>query len=71
MTMREAHSQALASGTATMAAGHVGRSPCFVDKDEALWLEIKLVIKPGMALPQDIGSVLLDRVTRLFLRVIR
>ncbi len=53
-----------------MAAGHVGGSPRLVDEDQALRIEIELVIEPALALPQDVGPVLLDRVPGLFLRVI-
>lgn len=70
MAVWEAHPQPLAPGAATVAARHVGRSPRLVDEDEALGLEIELTVEPGMAPLQDVGAVLLDRVTRLFLRVI-
>lgn len=53
-----------------MAAGHVGGGPRLVDEDQALRIEIELVIEPVLALPQDVGPVLLDRVPGLFLRVI-
>jgi len=66
---RLAHPQALASGTAAVAAGHVGCRPRFVDEDEALRVEIQLSLEPGMALLQDVGAVLLKRVAGLFLRV--
>ena len=52
-----------------MAAGHVGRCPRFVDEDEALWFQIALAVEPVMALCQDIGTVLLDCMASLFLRV--
>jgi hypothetical protein len=51
-------------------AGHVGGSPGFVDEDEALGFEIDLAVEPVLALLQDVGAVLLDRVPGLFLRVI-
>jgi hypothetical protein len=70
VTVREAHPQALALGTAAMAAGHVGGRPGLVDKHEALRLQIELAVEPVSALSQDVGTVLLDRVPGLFLRVI-
>jgi len=53
-----------------MAAGHVGCRPRLVDEDEALRIEIRLPVEPGLPLFQDVRTVLLDRVTSLFLRVI-
>jgi hypothetical protein len=53
-----------------MAAGHVGGGPSLVDEDEALGFEVDLAIEPVLALSQDVGTVLLDRVPGLFLRVI-
>ena len=52
-----------------MAAGHVGGSPRLVDEDQALGIEIELTIEPALALSQDIGTVLLDSMASLFLRV--
>ena len=69
MTVGEAHPQALASGTAAMAAGHVGGGPGFVDEDEVLRIQIALAIEPVLPLLQDVGAVLLDGVASLFLRV--
>lgn len=69
MPMRIAHSQALASRAAAMAAGHVGRGPGFVDEHEALGFKIDLFLEPVLALLQDVGAILLNRVAGLFLRV--
>jgi len=69
VAVREAHPQALAPGAAAMAAGHVGRSPGFVDEHEPLGIEVELAIEPVMPLTQDVGAVLLDRMPSLFLRV--
>jgi len=66
----EAHPQALALGAPSVAAGHVGRGPGLVDEHEALGLQIELTVEPCPALAQDVGTVLLDRVPGLFLRVI-
>jgi len=52
-----------------MAAGHVGRGPGFVDEDEPFGIEIDLAVEPVMSLLQDIGTVLLDSMASLFLRV--
>jgi hypothetical protein len=69
MTMREAHAQPLAPRAAAMTAGHVGCGPRLVDEDQALGIEIELAVEPALALRQDVGSVLLDSMASLFLRV--
>jgi len=38
----------------------------FVDEDEALWIEVELAVEPVATSPQDIGTVLPDRVPGLF-----
>ena len=53
-----------------MTAGHVGGGPRLVDEDEAFGFEVDLTVEPVLALPKDVGTVLLDRVPGLFLRVI-
>lgn len=53
-----------------MAAGHVGGGPSFIDKHEAFGLQIDLTVKPVVPLLQNIGLVLLDCMSSLFLRVI-
>jgi len=70
VSVRKAHPQPLAFWAAAVAAGHVGGSPGLVDEDEAFGFEVDLAVKPALALPQDVGTVLLDRVAGLFLRVI-
>jgi hypothetical protein len=70
MAVREAHPQPLAFRAAPMAAGHVRGGPGLVDEDQAFGFEIDLAVEPVPALPQDVGTVLLDRVPGLFLRVI-
>ena len=70
MAVRVAHPQALALGATAMAAGHVGGGPRLIDEDKALRLQIDLAVEPALTLPQDVGTVLLDRVAGLFLRVI-
>ncbi len=67
--MREAHAQPLALGAPPVTAGHIGRGPGLVDEDQALGIEIGLTVEPRLTLPQDVGTVLLDRVPGLFLRV--
>ncbi len=71
MAVRNRHPQAFAPGAAAMAAGHVGRGPRLVDEDEPLGIEIELGFEPGPTLLQDVGTILLDRVAGLFLRVSR
>ena len=68
--VREAHPQPLAFRAAAMAAGHVGGGPSLVDEDQAFRLQIDLPVEPAPTLSQDVGTVLLDRVPGLFLRVI-
>jgi hypothetical protein len=67
--MGHAHTQALAFGAAAMAAGHVGGGPGFIDEHEALRVQIDLAIEPVVPLLQDVGAVLLDCMSSLFLRV--
>ncbi len=69
MAMRVSHPQPLASGTTAVTAGHVGGGPRLVDKHQAFRLQIDLVLEPVVALPQDVGAVLLDGMPSLFLRV--
>jgi hypothetical protein len=69
VAMRQAHAQAFAFGAAAMAAGHVGRGPCFVDEDEALRVQIDLAVEPVVPLLQDIGPILLGCMRGLFFRV--
>jgi transposase len=68
--MREAHPQPLAFPSAPVTAGHVGSGPGLIDEGKALGFEVDLTVEPVLALPQDVGTVLLDRVPGLFLRVI-
>ncbi|GEO01975.1 hypothetical protein FHS92_003593 [Sphingobium subterraneum] len=70
MTMRVAHPQPLTLGATAVAAGHVGGGPGLVDENEAFGFEVDLSVEPALALPQDVGTILLDRVPGLFLRVI-
>ncbi len=66
MAVRVAHSQPLAPPTATVAARHVGRCPGLVDEHQPLGIEVELAIEPSLALAQDVGTVLLNRVPDLF-----
>jgi hypothetical protein len=68
--MRDADPQPLAAPTAPVAARHVGGSPCLVDEDQPLGIEIELILEPLFATRQDIGAILLEGVRGLFLRVI-
>jgi len=53
-------------GAPTMATGHVGGGPRLIDEHEAFRCQIELALEPVLALPQDVGAVLLDRVPGLF-----
>ena len=66
MAVREAHPQPFAFPAAPVTAGHVGGGPSLVDEDEAFGFEIDLTVEPVLTLPQDVGTVLLDRVAGLF-----
>ena len=63
-----AHPQPLAPAAAAVTARHVGRRPGFVDQDETRRVEVELAIEPVLARFQDIGAILLGRVTGLFMR---
>jgi hypothetical protein len=69
VAVREAHPQPLAFRATTVAAGHIGRGPGFVDEDQALRFEIELTLKLIMTLLQDFEAILLYRMACLFLRV--
>jgi hypothetical protein len=69
MAVGEAHTQPLALCAAPVGSGHVRCRPGFIDKDEALGLQIDLAIEPVVALLQDIGTVLFNGVASLFFRV--
>ncbi len=66
MAMRNERPQALAAAASTMAAGHVGGGPGFIDEDKPVGIEVELSREPGAALLQDIGAVLLGRMGGLF-----
>jgi hypothetical protein len=48
---------------------HVRRRPSLVNEHEPSKVEIRLRLEPVAALLQDVGPILLDRVSGLFLRV--
>ena len=54
-----------------MGARHVGLGPRLIDEDQALRIEVGLAVKPGAAPAQDVRTVLLAGVGRLFFRVMR
>ena len=68
--LRESHPQPLAFRAAPVTAGHVRCGPSLVDEDKAFGFEIDLTVEPVLTLPQDVGTVLFNRVPGLFLRVI-
>ena len=61
--------QALAAGTAPLAAHHVRRSPGLIQEHEAVRVHVALPDPPASAIVGDIGPVLLGRPQALFLRV--
>ena len=71
MAMGNADAQALSAGCATMTPSHVGGGPCLIDEDQSLRIKLKLGFEPLFSPLQDVGTVLLGRVHRLFLLVIR
>ena len=68
--MRHGRPQTLAFGRPTVAAGHVGLGPGFVDEDKPLRVKVELVIEPDLPLAAYVRAVLLAGMGRLFLRVI-
>jgi hypothetical protein len=69
VAVREAHAQPLAPAAAAVRARHVRRCPGLVDEHQPAGVEVRLRLKPGPALPQDVRAVLLDRMAGLFFRV--
>lgn len=69
MSVREAHPQPPAFRATPVAAGHIGGGPDLVNADEALGIEVNLAVEPAPTLPQDVRTVLFDRVPVL-LRVV-
>ncbi len=65
------HAQPLAANGAAVAASHLGGGARFINEDQALGIKVKLGVEPGLALAQDVGTVLLGRMPGLFLSVIR
>jgi len=63
--MGKAHAQALTFPASAMGACHIGGGPCFIDKDQALWVKIKLALEPPTPRRQYIGPILLYRVLDL------
>ena len=69
VAVKEPHAQPLAPAAAPVRARHVRRGPGLVDEHELLGIEIGLRLEPGAALAQDVRTVLLDRMSGLFFRV--
>lgn len=66
MAVREAHPQPFALAAAAMATSHVGRRPGLVDEHQPLGIEVELAIEPGLALRQNVRTVLLAGVAALY-----
>ena len=62
MPVRHPGAQPFAAWGSAIAAGHVGRCPGLVDKDELIGIEIELAVEPVLAPLQDVGTILLGRV---------
>ena len=69
MAMRHGDAQPFAARCPAAGARHVRASPGFVDEPEALGVEIRLAVEPGLAAPQDVWTVLLGGMRGLCLRV--
>lgn len=65
MALPETHPQPLAFRAAAVTPRHLRGGASFVDKDEALGLEIDLAIERMLALGRGVGTVLLNRVPGL------
>ncbi len=61
MAMWNANPQALPARGSSVAARHVGRSPSLVDENEPRRVEVELPFEPGLALLQDVGTILDER----------
>ena len=70
MTVRYADAQTLPFWGPAVAPRHIGRSPGLVDEDEPVRVEVGLTVEPGFPPRQDVGTILLRGMRRLFLRVI-
>jgi hypothetical protein len=70
VAVRHADPQPLSASAAAVRPGHVRRCPGLVDEDEALRVEVELALEPGFAPLQDVRTILLRGMGRLFLRVI-
>jgi hypothetical protein len=66
VAVRDAHAQPLAPRAAPVRARHVRRGPGLVDEHEPPGVEIGLRVEPGATLAQDIGAVLLERMSGLY-----
>jgi hypothetical protein len=66
MPVRNRRPAALAPGSAAVEAGHLGGGAAFVDEDEALGIEVRLVVEPGVSPARYVRPVLLGGVGRLF-----
>jgi hypothetical protein len=71
MAVRDCGAQALSSGCPAARTGRVGGSLGLIDEDEAVGIQIELPLEPGLSPSQDVWSVLLGRMRRLFFTVIR
>ena len=69
MSVRDAGPQPLTSRCPATQSRHLGRGPCFVDKDEAGRIEIELAFEPRLAAAQDVRTVLLACMGGRFLNV--
>ena len=65
------HPQPLAAQRSAMGARHLRGSPGLVDEHQPIGIKVDLVFEPLMAPAQDVWTILLRGVARLFLRVMR
>jgi transposase len=66
MAMWQADPQPLALRATAMAAVNVDGGLGLIEEEKALGFEIDLALEPVPTLPQDVGSILLDRLAGLF-----
>ena len=71
MTSRRGDAAALTAWRPAVAASHAGGGSGLVQEHEAIWIEIELTCKPGLAGRSYVLSLLLSCVHRPFFRVIR
>jgi hypothetical protein len=64
MAMRDRGSASLAARRPPAQTRHLRRGPALVDEDQAFWIEVGLVVEPGLATTRHVRALLLAGVRR-------